>query len=266
MSRGTYGSPRVHAELRLGRDVRCGRKRVARLMRTAGLQGAFRRRGRRRYPPPPVHDDLVQRRFYADAPDRLWVTDITEHPTREGKVYLAAVLDVYSRRIVGWSIADPPALGARRRRAGDGTLAAQAASRPDRGALRPREPVHVLGVRPSPARGRAARLDGARGLGLRQRDDGVVLRDATARAARPLSLADPRRAGDGDLRVDRGAGTTRAGATARSPTSAPSTTKGGSPPSLTPPDLLTRTVRRTGSSSLGHYLASGSLPSFVLSC
>ena len=106
MSRGTYGSPRVHAELRLGRDVRCGRKRVARLMRTAGLQGAFRRRGRRRYPPPPVHDDLVQRRFYADAPDRLWVTDITEHPTREGKVYLAAVLDVYSRRIVGWSIAD----------------------------------------------------------------------------------------------------------------------------------------------------------------
>ena len=106
MSRGTYGSPRVHAELRLGRDVRCGRKRVARLMRTAGLQGAFRRRGRRRYPAPPVHDDLVQRRFYADAPDRLWVTDITEHPTREGKVYLAAVLDVYSRRIVGWSIAD----------------------------------------------------------------------------------------------------------------------------------------------------------------
>jgi transposase InsO family protein len=48
----------------------------------------------------------VQRRFVADAPDRLWLTDITEHPTREGKVYLAAVLDVYSRRIVGWSIAD----------------------------------------------------------------------------------------------------------------------------------------------------------------
>ncbi len=106
LSRGTYGSPRVHAELRLGRDVRCGRKRVARLMRTAGLQGAFRRRTRRRQPAPPVHDDLVQRRFVADAPDKLWVTDITEHPTREGKVYLAAVLDVYSRRIVGWSIAD----------------------------------------------------------------------------------------------------------------------------------------------------------------
>ncbi len=106
MSRGTYGSPRVHAELRLGRDVRCGRKRVARLMRIAGLQGAFRRRGRRQHPEPAVHDDLVRRHFVADAADRLWVTDITEHQTREGKVYLAAVLDVYSRRIVGWSIAD----------------------------------------------------------------------------------------------------------------------------------------------------------------
>ncbi len=106
LSRGTYGAPRVHAELRLGRAVRCGRKRVARLMRAAGICGLFRRRGKRRQPLPPVHDDLVRRRFVADAPDRLWVTDITEHPTREGKVYLAAVLDVYSRRIVGWSIAD----------------------------------------------------------------------------------------------------------------------------------------------------------------
>jgi transposase InsO family protein len=53
-----------------------------------------------------VHDDLVRRRFVAEGPNRLWLTDITEHPTREGKVYLAAVLDVYSRRIVGWSIAD----------------------------------------------------------------------------------------------------------------------------------------------------------------
>ena len=105
-SRGTYGAPRVHAELQLGRGVRCGRKRVARLMRAARLCGIYRRRGNRARPAPPVHDDLVQRRFQADAPDRLWLTDITEHPTREGKVYLAAVLDVYARRIVGWSIAD----------------------------------------------------------------------------------------------------------------------------------------------------------------
>ena len=106
MSRGTYGVPRVHAELRLGRGVHCGRKRVARLMRAARLHGIYRRHGKHRRPAPAVHDDLVRRRFVADAPDRLWLTDITEHPTREGKVYCAAVLDVYSRRIVGWSIAD----------------------------------------------------------------------------------------------------------------------------------------------------------------
>ncbi len=105
-SRGTYGVPRVHAELRLGCGVRCGRKRVARLMRAARLHGIYRRRGTRVRPAPAAHDDLVRRRFVADAPDRLWLTDITEHPTREGKVYLAAVLDVYGRRVVGWAIAD----------------------------------------------------------------------------------------------------------------------------------------------------------------
>jgi putative transposase len=102
-SRGTYGVPRVHAELRLGRGLRCGRKRVARLMRAERLSGVYRRRGKHARPAAAVHDDLVQRRFQADAPNRLWLTDITEHPTREGKVYCAAVLDVYSRRIVGWS-------------------------------------------------------------------------------------------------------------------------------------------------------------------
>ncbi len=105
-SRGTYGAPRIHAELRLGRGVRCSRKRVARLMRAASLCGIYRRRWRRASPAVPVHEDLVRRRFVASAPNRLWLTDITEHPTREGKVYLAAVLDVYARRIVGWSIAD----------------------------------------------------------------------------------------------------------------------------------------------------------------
>jgi putative transposase len=106
-SRATYGAPRVHAELRLGLGVACGRKRVARLMRSAGLTGVCHRRKHRRVgPAPAVHEDLVQRRFVADAPDRLWVTDITEHPTAEGKVYCAAVLDVFSRVVVGWSIAD----------------------------------------------------------------------------------------------------------------------------------------------------------------
>ena len=105
-SRGTYGSPRVHAELVLGLDQRCGRKRVARLMRANGLVGVGGKRKKRRRPDPAVHDDLVQRRFVADAPDRLWCTDVTEHPTGDGKVYCCAVLDVYSRTVVGWSIAD----------------------------------------------------------------------------------------------------------------------------------------------------------------
>lgn len=107
LSRGSYGVPRVHAELRLGMGIRCGRKRVARLMRIAGLSGISHRpkKGRERRLPAP-HDDLVKRRFVADRPNQIWATDITEHPTREGRVYCAAVLDVFSRRIVGWAIAD----------------------------------------------------------------------------------------------------------------------------------------------------------------
>lgn len=105
-SRATYGAVRVHDELRLGRGRRLGRKRIARLMRLIGLAGVSARAKQRGKPAPAVHDDLVQRRFVADAPDRLWFTDITEHPTAEGKVYCCCVLDCYSRRIVGWSIAD----------------------------------------------------------------------------------------------------------------------------------------------------------------
>ena len=104
MSRGTYGVPRVHAELRLGRGVHCGRKRVARLMHLAQLHGIYRRHGKRRRPMPAVHDDLVRRRFVADAPNRLWLTDITEHPTAEGKLYCCLIKDLFSNRIVGYSI------------------------------------------------------------------------------------------------------------------------------------------------------------------
>jgi transposase InsO family protein len=105
-SRQTYGSPRVHAELRLGLGLAIGRKRVERLMRCCGLQGVHRRRWRRGRPAPAPVPDLVHRQFRADAPDRLWVTDITQHPTTEGWVYAAVVLDVFSRRAVGWAIAD----------------------------------------------------------------------------------------------------------------------------------------------------------------
>ncbi len=107
-SRQTYGYPRVHAELRaLG--MRCGRRRVARLMRKAGIRGCVRgrkKRTTRRDPrgaiPAP---DLVKRDFAATAPDRLWTADITYLRTDEGFLHLAFVLDVYSRKIVGWSMA-----------------------------------------------------------------------------------------------------------------------------------------------------------------
>ncbi|WP_231647358.1 IS3 family transposase [Planomonospora sphaerica] len=103
-SRGGYGSPRVHAELRLGLGETVNRKRVERLMRAAGLQGIYRRKGRRNLVNQATEEDLVQRRFDVQAPDRLRLTDITEHPTGEGKVYCAAFMDAYSRRIIGWSI------------------------------------------------------------------------------------------------------------------------------------------------------------------
>lgn len=106
-SGGTYGSPRVHAELVLGLGLEVNEKRVARLMREAGLQGLYRRRRRGctiADPSAQPSADLVNRQFVAGAPDLLWITDITEHPTREGKVYCAAVMDLFSRRIVGWSI------------------------------------------------------------------------------------------------------------------------------------------------------------------
>ena len=107
-SRGTYGVPRVHAEVRLDHGIRCGRKRVARLMRQAGLEGVHRRRSvrttlrdRSAAPAP----DLVERDFGTDRPDRLWVADITYLPTWQGFLYLAVVVDACSRRVVGWSMA-----------------------------------------------------------------------------------------------------------------------------------------------------------------
>jgi putative transposase len=81
-------------------------KRVARLMRQAGLQGLYRRRHRRGQPQQATAEDLVNRQFAVAGPDRLWLTDISVHPTREGKLYVAAVMDAWSRRVIGWSIAE----------------------------------------------------------------------------------------------------------------------------------------------------------------
>jgi putative transposase len=106
-SRQAYGAPRVHAELRT-QGERHGRKRVARLMREAGLVGASRRRGgpvttRRETERRPAAD-LVQRHFRAERPNRLWVSDITFIPTATGFLYLAIVLDAWSRKVVGWAM------------------------------------------------------------------------------------------------------------------------------------------------------------------
>lgn len=86
-SRGIYGAPRIHAELRRHHQITCSRKRVARLMREANLVGVQRRRKQgstRRDPARPSYADLVQREFISDTPDRLWVADITQHQTNEG--------------------------------------------------------------------------------------------------------------------------------------------------------------------------------------
>jgi putative transposase len=107
-SQGTYGWPRIHAELR-HRGVRASRKRVARLMRRAGLSGMVRRRKGRttiRVPGVATAPDLVRRDFTPTAPNRLWVADLTEIATWEGKLYLAVVVDCYSRRCVGWAMAE----------------------------------------------------------------------------------------------------------------------------------------------------------------
>jgi transposase InsO family protein len=106
-SRGTYGSLRIHAELRAG-GVECSRNRVARLMKLAGI-AAKRRRvfkvsttdSNHCYP---VAPNLLNRQFSAEHPNEKWLTDITYIPTREGWLYLATILDVYSRKIVGWAM------------------------------------------------------------------------------------------------------------------------------------------------------------------
>ncbi len=106
-SKGVYGSPMIHAELADDHGIRIGRKRVARLMRAAGLRGATLRRYVVTTLVNPGSEravDLVDRKFYSDGPDRLWVADITYIPTWAGFLYLAMVLDVYSRRIVGWAM------------------------------------------------------------------------------------------------------------------------------------------------------------------
>jgi putative transposase len=106
-SKGTYGAPRIQAQL-AREGIHVGRKRVARLMRAAELQGVSRRKRygtTQRHPDARPAPDLVERNFSANGPDELWVADITYAATRSGWLYLAVVLDAWSRRVVGWAMA-----------------------------------------------------------------------------------------------------------------------------------------------------------------
>ena len=185
-SRQTYGAPRVHAELQ-GCGEKHGRKRIARLMRQAGLVGASHRHGgpmttRRDQDARPA-PDLVDRKFSASGPNQLWVADITYVPTATGFLYLAVVLDAWSRKIVGWSMANhlrtELVLGAMEMAVGQ---------------RRPRGVIHhsdqgsqytsvSFGKRCAEA-GRAA-VDGINRRCLRQRDGGELLLHPRGRVAEP---------------------------------------------------------------------------------
>ena len=205
MSRRSYGSRRVHDELVLGEGRRVSRKRIERLMRVNNIVGIHkRRRGcTRRDPDATPADDLVNRQFTVDGPDRLWVSDITEHPTGEGKVYVAVVLDAWSRRVIGWSIADhiraelvvdALQMAIWRRRPPEG----QTVHHSDHGS---QYTSWAFGRR---LRCRRARLDGLHRRCLRQRHGRIVLLDdATRTPRRAATMGDASSARASRVRVDR---------------------------------------------------------------
>jgi hypothetical protein len=182
--------------------VRASRNRVNRLCSSQRLWSVHsRKRGMHRKPGPPVHDDLVLRDFTAAQPNRLWLTDITEHPTAEGKLYLCAVKDACSKRIVGYSIddrmtSDLAVNALRNALALRGTVNTIVHS--DRGS-----PVPLPRLRPRPPRRAAPRLDGP-GRCLRgQRRHGVVLQPAAEERPQPTALDLPRATAPCRRRLDR---------------------------------------------------------------
>ena len=202
------------------RACRVGRKRVARLMRAAGRAGrqpaqarghdhaATRRRGRR-----PISSTA---QFAADGPDRLWVADITYVPTWAGFLYLAVVLDAWSRRIVGWAMASAPAHRARPRLRS--TWRWRSGGRPSVDpSLRPGLPVHVARLRqPLPTRLACGPRWASRRRRLRQRDVRELLRHARVRAARSPPLPAPRPRPGSPSSTSSRAGTTRTAGIRRS--------------------------------------------------
>jgi len=202
-SRQTYGARRVHAELAMGLGITVGHCAVQMLMHRAGLQGLSGRPRFRRVPHVATASDLVGRQFHRDEPDRLWVTDITEHPTREGKLYCAVVFDVFSRRVVGWSIDSDQetslvtsalgmALGSR-------DPNEETVIHSDQGT----QSVHLVDIHPAGDRLGAVGLDGVGRRLLRQCHDGVVLEPGPGRALESEALAHENRACHSPFRVPR---------------------------------------------------------------
>ena len=109
VTRGVYGARRVWAELTLGLGLQVGRSQVEAVMSRAGISGIPGKRGSKKARmETPLPGDLVKREFERDHPNQLWVTDVTEHRTSEGKIYCAVVLDTFSRKVVGWAIDSSP--------------------------------------------------------------------------------------------------------------------------------------------------------------
>ncbi len=182
-NRGVYGAPRIHAELRMVHGVKVGKKRVARLMRQAEISGLVKkRRGNTtiRVPGVRVADDLLLRDFTATEPNTKWVADITYLKTWQGWVYLAAVQDLYSRRIVGWSMADQ---------------AKTTGPRPD-SPLRSRIAIRVAGLRPGSTDQRHREVDGQSWHRLRQLRCRDLFRDTEEGVDLPAKVAG--KAGDED--------------------------------------------------------------------
>ena len=207
----TYGSPRVHAELRLEHGVRVGRKRVERLMRRAGLSGQIkRRRGKTTIRVQGVRtaSDLVERDFNPVASNRLWAADITYIRTWEGWLYLASVMDCYSRRIVGWAIADH----LRAELVVDALEMAVARRRPDPGLIHHSDQgsqpglnrsSQQLSLRNLSSEGDERGLDGLTRRLLRQRRPGELPRHDQERPDPSPRLADQDRGAHRRLRVHR---------------------------------------------------------------
>ena len=190
---------RVHAELVLGRNMTVARCTVELVMRRLGLAGLPGRPKYRKIPNTPTASDLVNRDFARSEPNRLWLTDITEHPTREGKVYCAVVLDAFSRRVVGWSIDSSQTANLVVNALGMAIENRQGRRRRD--PQRPRHPIHLVGVHAPRARLRAGAIDGIDRRLLRQRPDGIVLGPDAGRATQPQAMEHPPRARQRDLRV-----------------------------------------------------------------